>query len=88
MSRAAMACAARPALAGAFAGGPAEPGLGPARGDFVAPIGAIVGEWVGASAGLTFTLHANGRMQIDVMFAALLALAVLAIAFISRSTAA
>ncbi len=46
----------------------------------VAPIGAIVGEWVGASAGLGyFMLHANGRMQIDVMFAALLVLAVLAI---------
>ncbi len=38
----------------------------------VAPIGAIVGEWVGSSSGLGFyMLHANGRMQIDVMFAAL-----------------
>lgn len=42
----------------------------------VAPIGAVVGEWVGASAGLGYLmLHANGRMQIDLMFAALLTLA-------------
>ncbi len=47
----------------------------------VAPIGAIVGEWVGSSSGLGYLmLHANARMQIDVMFAALLTLAVLAIA--------
>lgn len=38
----------------------------------VAPIGAVVGEWVGSSRGLGFyMLHANARMQIDVMFAAL-----------------
>jgi len=38
----------------------------------VAPIGAVVGEWVGSSAGLGFyMLHANARMQVDVMFAAL-----------------
>jgi len=42
----------------------------------VAPIGAVVGEWVGSSSGLGFyMLHANGRMQIDRMFAALLLLA-------------
>ncbi len=42
----------------------------------VAPIGAVVGEWVGSSAGLGFyMLHANARMQIDVMFAALTVLA-------------
>ena len=47
----------------------------------VAPIGAVVGEWVGSSAGLGFLmLHANARMQVDVMFAALLTLAVLAVA--------
>ena len=46
----------------------------------VAPIGAVVGEWVGASAGLGYLMmHANGRMQIDVMFAALLTLAVIAL---------
>ncbi len=38
----------------------------------VAPIGTIVGEWVGSNAGLGFyMLHANARMQTDVMFAAL-----------------
>ena len=47
----------------------------------VAPIGAVVGEWVGSSAGLGYLmLQANGRMQIDVMFAALVTLAALAIA--------
>jgi putative hydroxymethylpyrimidine transport system permease protein len=41
----------------------------------VAPIGAIVGEWVGASKGLGFLmLNANARMQIDLMFAALFAI--------------
>jgi len=46
----------------------------------VAPIGAIVGEWVGSSSGLGYLmLHANARMQIDVMFAALATLAVLSI---------
>jgi putative hydroxymethylpyrimidine transport system permease protein len=47
----------------------------------VAPIGAVVGEWVGSSAGLGYLmLQANGRMQIDVMFAALLVLAVIGVA--------
>ena len=47
----------------------------------VAPIGAIVGEWVGSSEGLGYLmLHANGRMQIDVMFAALFTLSFIAIA--------
>lgn len=47
----------------------------------VAPIGAVVGEWVGSSAGLGYLmLHANGRMQIDLMFAALLTLALFAVA--------
>lgn len=46
----------------------------------VAPIGAIVGEWVGSSKGLGYyMLHANARMQIDVMFAALALIAVLAL---------
>jgi putative hydroxymethylpyrimidine transport system permease protein len=44
----------------------------------IAPIGAIVGEWVGASAGLGYVmLNANARIQTDVMFAALLVLAVM-----------
>ena len=47
----------------------------------VAPIGAVVGEWVGSSAGLGYLmLHANGRMQIDLMFAALFPLALFAVA--------
>lgn len=47
----------------------------------VAPIGAVVGEWVGSSAGLGFLmLHANGRMQTGLMFASLLTLAVLSVA--------
>ena len=38
----------------------------------IAPIGAVIGEWVGASKGLGFLmLNANARMQIDLMFAAL-----------------
>jgi len=46
----------------------------------VAPIGAVVGEWVGSSHGLGYLmLHANGRMQTDVMFAALLILCLMAL---------
>lgn len=46
----------------------------------VAPIGAVVGEWVGSGAGLGYLmLHANGRMQVDLMFAALLTLAVFSV---------
>ena len=46
----------------------------------IAPIGAVVGEWVGASEGLGYVmLHANGRMQIDLMFAALLVLSLFAL---------
>lgn len=46
----------------------------------VSPIGAIVGEWVGASGGLGYyMLHANARMQVDRMFAALFLLAVVSV---------
>ena len=46
----------------------------------IAPIGAIVGEWVGSSAGLGFIiLQSNARMQTDTVFAALLVLAIIAI---------
>jgi putative hydroxymethylpyrimidine transport system permease protein len=46
----------------------------------VAPIGAVVGEWVGSSGGLGYQmLQANARMQTDLMFAALVVLALLAI---------
>jgi putative hydroxymethylpyrimidine transport system permease protein len=47
----------------------------------VAPIGAIIGEWVGSSAGLGYMmLQANARMQIPLLFAALATLAVFAVA--------
>jgi putative hydroxymethylpyrimidine transport system permease protein len=47
----------------------------------VAPIGAVIGEWVGSSAGLGYLmLHANARLQVDLMFAALVTLALMAIA--------
>ncbi|KEA62551.1 Hydroxymethylpyrimidine ABC transporter, transmembrane component [Marinobacterium lacunae] len=46
----------------------------------VAPIGAVVGEWVGSSTGLGYLmLNANARMQVDLMFAALLILALIAV---------
>ncbi len=42
-----------------------------------APIGAIIGEWVGASKGLGYLmLLANGRVKTDLMFAALITLCV------------
>ena len=45
----------------------------------VAPIGAVVGEWVGSRGGLGYLmLHANAKMQIDLMFAALFILALIA----------
>ncbi|MEM8540068.1 MAG: ABC transporter permease [Pseudomonadota bacterium] len=41
-----------------------------------APIGAVIGEWVGASKGLGYLmLLANGRAKIDLMFASLIVLA-------------
>ena len=47
----------------------------------VAPIGAVIGEWVGSSAGLGFLmLQANARLKVDLMFAALLVLAALGLA--------
>ncbi len=46
----------------------------------VAPIGAVIGEWVGSASGLGYVMiQANARVQIDVMFAALLVLALLSI---------
>ncbi|MGB0572259.1 MAG: ABC transporter permease [Alphaproteobacteria bacterium] len=46
----------------------------------VAPIGAVVGEWVGSSAGLGYyMLLMNGRVQTDAMFAALFVLALLSV---------
>jgi len=45
-----------------------------------APIGAVIGEWVGASRGLGYLmLYANGRSKIDLMFAALFVLAMMTV---------
>lgn len=47
----------------------------------VAPIGAIIGEWVGSAEGLGYVmLNANARMQSDICFAALLILVLMTIA--------
>jgi len=47
----------------------------------VAPIGAVVGEWVGSSAGLGYLMqHANARMQTDLTFAALFTLGLMTVA--------
>lgn len=47
----------------------------------VAPIGAIVGEWVGSSKGLGYLmLNANARLQTDDMFAALSIIVLLSLA--------
>lgn len=47
-----------------------------------APIGAVIGEWVGGARGLgALMIHANGRMKTDLVFAALLVLSLLTITF-------
>lgn len=47
-----------------------------------APIGAVIGEWVGGSEGLgAVMIHANGRMRIDLTFAALALVTLIALAF-------
>ena len=46
----------------------------------IAPIGAVIGEWVGASAGLGYVmLNANARIQTDLMFAALFVLSLMTV---------
>jgi len=41
-------------------------------GAIYAPVGAVIGEWVGGARGLgALMIHANGRMKTDLMFAAL-----------------
>lgn len=46
----------------------------------LAPLGAVVGEWVGASAGLGFVMvQGNARMQTDTVFAAMAILATLTV---------
>jgi putative hydroxymethylpyrimidine transport system permease protein len=50
----------------------------------IAPIGAVIGEWVGASSGLGYEmLYANARIQPDLMFAALAILTALALSLYS-----
>lgn len=55
-----------------------------------APIGALIGEWVGASSGLGYAmLLANARAQTDVVFAALFLLAAMSVllrAFVDLAT--
>lgn len=47
-----------------------------------APIGAVIGEWVGGSEGLgAVMIHANGRMRIDLTFAALALVTLIALGF-------
>jgi len=42
-----------------------------------APMGAVIGEWVGSSKGLGYLmLYASGRVQIDLMFSAIIVLAI------------
>lgn len=46
----------------------------------IAPIGAVVGEWVGSSQGLGYLmLYANARVQTDLVFAALVVLMTMAL---------
>ena len=47
-----------------------------------APVGAVIGEWVGGAKGLgALMLHANGRMKIDLVFASLIVLALMTVLF-------
>ncbi|WP_112310037.1 ABC transporter permease [Pseudogemmobacter bohemicus] len=48
----------------------------------LAPVGAVIGEWVGGSEGLgAVMLHANGRMRIDLVFASLALVVMLSLGF-------
>ena len=54
-----------------------------------APIGAVIGEWVGGARGLgALMIHANGRMKTDLVFAALLVLSVMTVIFARLVSAA
>ncbi|MBP0575149.1 ABC transporter permease subunit, partial [Mycobacterium tuberculosis] len=47
----------------------------------LAPVGAVIGEWVGASQGLgLLMLHSNARMQTETTFAAVFLVAAMAVA--------
>ncbi|MEX2518748.1 MAG: ABC transporter permease [Paracoccaceae bacterium] len=55
-------------------------GTGLRLGAVYAPIGAVIGEWVGSSNGLGYLmLLANGRAKIDLMFAAVIVLGALSV---------
>ncbi|WKS99534.1 ABC transporter permease [Gallibacterium salpingitidis] len=48
----------------------------------IAPIGAVIGEWVGSNQGLGYLmLQANAHMQVDLMFAALFVLMLMTLLF-------
>ena len=50
-------------------------------GAIYAPVGAVIGEWVGGARGLgAVMIHANGRMKTDLMFAALFVVVALSLA--------
>jgi putative hydroxymethylpyrimidine transport system permease protein len=54
-----------------------------------APIGAVIGEWVGSSRGLGYLmLLANGRAKTDLMFACLIVLAVMTVTLYRAADAA
>lgn len=47
-----------------------------------APVGAVIGEWVGGSEGLgALMIHASGRMRVDLVFAALALVTLIAAGF-------
>ncbi len=52
-------------------------------------IGAVIGEWVGAARGLGFTMiHANAQLHVDVVFAAIVYLSVMALGLFVAVSAA
>ena len=58
-------------------------------GSVLAPMGAIISEWIGASKGLGYLmLYANGKLQIDLLFASVVLISFITISLhytISRS---
>ena len=57
-------------------------GRNPEEMSALAPLGAVVGEWVGSAGGLGFLMvQANARMQSETVFAAMLILALEAVLF-------
>ena len=49
-------------------------------GAIYAPVGAVIGEWVGGARGLgALMIQANGRMKTDLMFAALIVVVALSL---------